>query len=220
MRARGEDSENDPLPRGSRPQQRNSSAELEPDWIEKSPLGRSLKSSDPDDPLGLVPLCSRRLRERSILVDLRDLIENSLARIALFRDRYDPCEPLEPWLLEHVDTAMRRLVEDDSEAERDGPPVPPWQPRFLYLQETLRIRLEDARRACIAVNDLDDEARYAFFEIFVMGRSSPDLVGEGYSVPRVAKLVERALRSIQSCILLPREYGPDEIDEEVSDDDE
>jgi hypothetical protein len=184
--------------------EKGSSFPLEENWLEQSPLAIHIRRDLPFDPLGLIPLCSRRVRELSLIVDMGELVRATLASIAIDCQTYHHALPLEPWLLDHVDQSLRDLVTADIEAERSEDAEPPEGGRFVDLEMILGIDPAQARLACIALNTLDDETRHIFYEVCLMHRSVRDMMREGFPIERAQELVERAMKTVKEILARPR----------------
>ena len=124
------------------------------------------------DPLGVVGLCTRRLRERMLMVDATRLLAHGLARIAHDAAIRAPGSDLDAWLAAEVDLAIDELLREDWLLDRQGVPVEPEQhSHYDFLCKTLGLPQLLARKACVVFNTLPDEKRHALWAILVEGRS-------------------------------------------------
>lgn len=172
---------------------------LDENWLEKSPLAAQLDRRNPLDPLGLTALCAGRLRERALILDLPDLIQAVLSRVATHCDRFEPGQPLRPWLLEWVDDALDALIFRDIEDERDGS-AELCQGRFSDLEIILAIERDQTPLACVTLNTLEDEVRHVFYEVCIMNRTERDMQREGYPLERTQELIERAVEAVNEAL--------------------
>jgi DNA-directed RNA polymerase specialized sigma24 family protein len=172
----------------------------EKNWLEASPLAAHINRENPFDPLGLIRLCSSRARERALILDLTELVQATLSRVALHCESFDPTQPLLPWLVERVDDSIEALLTRDAEAERGEEAELLPQGRFTDLEMILGIEPEAARLACVTLNTLDDETRHVFYEVCLMHRSERDLQRDGFPLERTQELVQAAVQAVKAAL--------------------
>lgn len=129
------------------------------------------------DPLALFERCPRRVDERALLVDPRRAVLRSAARIAHDFATWAGEPALREWLALEIDRALDELVEEQRDEERRAEP-PRESPSFAFYARValrLRIELENARRACVALHALPLEARRVYLGVELAGRTLADL---------------------------------------------
>ena len=200
-------------PRGGRPGSRRGGSSGEPagggraDRKPSYPGSELLSGASPQevldrilegDPLGVQERCGQRVQERALLIDLNRLFLRSLARIAHAAPDYAGNPSLAAWLSGRIDRSIEELVAEDYEEERRGiAPQEPWDPRYALVSEALGIDMVQARRVCIAFNDLPDEVRLACFAVLIEGKTINRYVAEGHGPPeRVKELLQRGAQAL------------------------
>lgn len=168
-------------------------------WLEASPLAGQVDRNNPLDPLRLISICSRRLRERALILDLTQLIQATLQRVALHCQDYDPKQAFEPWLLERVDAAIEALRIRDIELVRAGT-QDVTQGRFFDLGVLLGINHKHTPLACITINSLDDETRRVFYEVCIQNRTERDMQRDGFPLERTQELIEQAIAAVRNAL--------------------
>ena len=128
------------------------------------------------DPLETFARCTRRARERALLIDPHRLHERALARIALAAASYAGDPPLDEWISASIDRTLEALVNEDREEEQQGARLEEWDARYEFLVYMLGIPPEETRRAAIAFNALREDIRQVWYELCVDGDEPPDVV--------------------------------------------
>lgn len=124
------------------------------------------------DPLGLLGLCTRRLRERMLLLDATRLCTHAHARIAFDAVGLEPSGTLDEWLAAEVDRAIDELLREDQSLDRQGIPVTPAEhSHYDFMSKTLGLSAMLGRKACVVFNTLPDEKRHALWALLVEGKS-------------------------------------------------
>lgn len=170
------------------------------DWLARSPLAPYLKGANPLDPLSLIPLCAARVQEGGWIVDLAELVRNTLARVALDCDGFDPGEGLQAWLKARIDATLRTLLREDAEAERRADNVGSWAPHFMDLEITLGLEPGRGRLAAVVLNGLEPLPRRTFYELCILQRPLHELVGNGTTLAQVQAQMQVALRAIEAAL--------------------
>ncbi|MFT5048988.1 MAG: DNA-directed RNA polymerase specialized sigma24 family protein [Chlamydiales bacterium] len=125
------------------------------------------------DPFRLRSRSSRRLHEMAVFLDAGQLYSRLIARVAYecarLKTRPKPGE-VSPWLTDLIDRSIHELRNEDSEMVRRGDlAYEQWDPRYLFVTETLGLPAETSRARCVAFNGLAREVRRAFAAIAIDG---------------------------------------------------
>lgn len=136
------------------------------------------------DPLRLEPFCVARAREKSVLIDPETLFVRTMAQVAIAAPRRDENSPLDRWLRDRVDDAIRDTLRRDREALDAGfVPEEPLAPRFAYFMEALGIEPESTLSAIVAFNELPRYTRESFFALILEARPLQEVLAEGFGPP-------------------------------------
>lgn len=146
------------------------------------------------DPLRLQERCAARLRERALFLNLERLRLRTVARIALGGPCASDSAGGETWLEARIDEAVDDLVR---------------KPRQISEQRANPRREEDAAESPFGpehvlhglsaawFNALDDEARRAFFAVFIDGDSIDGCLAAGLGPPSLLrKRLRRACQAL------------------------
>jgi hypothetical protein len=149
------------------------------------------------DPLGLVPRCRAELFDRAFLIDMERLCSRAFAQVAFDSMLYGGDPPLDEWLRRRIQKAIEGLLNEDCEIERASGLQDGDDDRHVALADLLGLRVDDARRACIAFNDLPDGVRSTYFRTVIEGQAIEEVArGLGVATERVREDLKRALLTI------------------------
>jgi DNA-directed RNA polymerase specialized sigma24 family protein len=138
-----------------------------------------------------------------VLLPAERLVLRAMARIAVEAASRAPGEPCGEWVEIAIEVAIDELLEEQRDEERRGAPLSGSPDAELYgrLARILGVELLDARRACIALNGLSDEAREAFHAVVLEGRAPGDWAERsGLDGERVAELLREAGRRVEAAV--------------------
>ena len=172
----------------------------------------------PGDPLGVRAVVARRLKDRCLLLDPDRVHLRALALCA--RDADAPQASgasrgrgSREWIGRLVDLAVDEVARSELRALRDGrfarevsresagsvEPRESGPPSWVHadLARPLRLDPNDMRAACARFNQLSQDERATFLELFVEARSLDELAREqGRSASTVARRARRALLAV------------------------
>jgi hypothetical protein len=136
------------------------------------------------DPLDVYLLSQDRMTERAFMLDGHRLTLRSMARIAYHGKLYRGEPPLDLWISERIDEAIKDLVSEDRADEmRRIPADGPEDDRYSFLAELIDAPIDVARTICVRFNNLREKERKAFYAIYVLGKSFNRYVAEGNGPP-------------------------------------
>lgn len=175
----------------------------------------------PEDPLGLLELCGRRLRERNLILDADRVVLRAFALTASQASSWRGRPGLAPWLAARVDEAIdqvlaeaqARLAADAVFAADPDAPASEDAPResrhdafgsLAFFAGPLGLDAAALDRACVRFNLLEASDREAFFHIAIEGHSLDAVCAErGLPVSVLARRVRRALDVLRGADSLP-----------------
>jgi hypothetical protein len=150
-----------------------------------------------DDPLRVLELGASRLRETFFLIEPERLQERALARVAVIGARARPVELGAPWLLEQVDHAIHRIIDEDREEELARPfDCDPEDPRFYFLRSGYIVKPRFARAAALAFNALPERPRKGFFRLLIERLPVADCLALGWEPEELRRDVWRCLGAL------------------------
>ena len=162
------------------------------------------------DPLGVKLRVREHLRLQCYLIALDRLFVRTIARIAHSSFHYHGKPALDEWIAVLINQSIQELMIEDREGERQDLPTKRGDIRYAFLSETLGIHPSAARRGCIRFNDLELDARRAFYALYVEGKTFNRFIAEGNGPPkRARKLMATALEALSVTELM---NGPDDLD--------
>jgi hypothetical protein len=159
------------------------------------------------DPFGLEARARDYLAETALMLDVERLYLRTAARIAYASYDAEAITSVSGFLRECMEVAAEDLLSDDLEAQRCSAPVEPTDARFSFLAESLGVRPEVARKACVVFNGLPPIVRRAYWALVVEGRSMSRCISLGLGTrSEVENCVKRAVLAIS----LLEDPGPEE----------
>ncbi len=145
------------------------------------------------DPLDLMPLCAIRMRERAYLLDLDRILARVQAITAVGACVEQQDRGSLAWLIDKVDRAIWKVLQEDEERERSG--IPDLDDcHHLFLVQAFAIERAIARTAAVRFNALDERTRQVFFRLLVEGSDVETCLAEGLGDRKTLR--EDALRSL------------------------
>lgn len=140
-------------------------------FLGDAPAPEAVDALAKGDRLGMQAHCSRWLTDRCYMLDLRRLIQDSLAHVVVEAPAADESQEWNDWLRERIEVAGQFLLEKDRALARENPPLEePIEPRFLFLMDTLQFTPDDVRIAAATLNGLSAGERHVFHHCFVQGK--------------------------------------------------
>jgi hypothetical protein len=140
-----------------------------PSFLRGADSAEILARMSTGDPLRLLEIASRRLRERWILLDPDRVFYRALGVCADAAAHEDPPGELAEWARSKVDLAIDQLVRTDREAESAEQELAEAEASFPLLTDSFMLEPELVLPASVAFNALPDLPRRAFFELLIEG---------------------------------------------------
>jgi len=158
----------------------------------------------PEDPLGILGLSGRRLRERNLILDVDRVVLRAFALTASQAAAWRGRPGLEPWLQARVDQAIDQVLEEararsvaDAVLAQETVPASSAGAAggsLAFFARPLGLDSDALDRACVRFNLLEAPDREAFFHIAVEGHSLDAACAErGLPISVLACRVRRAL---------------------------
>jgi hypothetical protein len=147
------------------------------------------------DPLELLPRARERVRAQAVMLGGDSLFMRTVARLAQAAHGYRGLPALDEWISERMDGALRDLLNEDRESEREKTPFSAQSdPRYRFLTDALGIEPALTRRACVEFNALPKDLRQTFLAVFVDSQTIRDWAIESRVTPdQVKRQLRKAL---------------------------